>query len=89
MSTLAANALAMPGAWHEEAACQDADPNLFFTPDETSQRAALTMCSTCPVRRECLEHAIRAGESYGIWGGTDESERKRLTRQGRFGRRAA
>jgi WhiB family transcriptional regulator, redox-sensing transcriptional regulator len=89
MSTFGPNDLAIPGAWHEEAACQDADPNLFFATDEASQRAAMTMCSTCPVRRPCLEHAMRAGETYGIWGGTDEAERKRLARQGRFGRRAA
>jgi WhiB family transcriptional regulator, redox-sensing transcriptional regulator len=89
MSALGLSELSIPGAWHEDAACQDADPNLFFSSDEMSQRAAMTMCSTCPVRRECLQHAIRAGETYGIWGGTDEAERKRLVRQGRYGRRAA
>jgi WhiB family transcriptional regulator, redox-sensing transcriptional regulator len=81
--------LAIPGEWHEDAACRDADPNLFFASDDETRRAAMTLCSTCPVRRPCLEHALRTGETYGIWGGTDEGERKRLLRQGRSGRRAA
>jgi WhiB family redox-sensing transcriptional regulator len=33
------------------------------------------MCAECPVRRQCLGHAMKLPESYGIWGGTSEDER--------------
>jgi WhiB family redox-sensing transcriptional regulator len=72
-----------PGAWQEDAACRNADPDLFFSNDEASQQAALSLCAACPVRRECLEHALATREPYGIWGGTDEHERKRISRSRR------
>lgn len=71
------------GKWQRDAACRDADPELFFSNDETDREEALAMCGACPVRNECLEHALATREAYGIWGGTDEQERKRLLRRRR------
>jgi WhiB family transcriptional regulator, redox-sensing transcriptional regulator len=82
-SDAALGLLTTPGSWQDAAACRDADPELFFATDETSRHDALTMCSTCPVRMECLEHALTNREVYGVWGGTDENERKRLSRRRR------
>lgn len=73
----------LPGGWQDSAACRDADPELFFATDEASRREALTLCGACPVRMECLEHALNQREVYGVWGGTDENERKRLARRRR------
>jgi WhiB family redox-sensing transcriptional regulator len=39
------------------------------------------MCSTCPVRSECLEYAIAAEERWGVWGGLTAPERERLMRR--------
>jgi WhiB family transcriptional regulator, redox-sensing transcriptional regulator len=75
--------LALPGHWQDEAACADADADLFFSIDEEDQRRALSLCDACPVRTECLEHAIAHGEPYGIWGGLREQDRRRLTRERR------
>jgi WhiB family redox-sensing transcriptional regulator len=36
------------------------------------------VCHTCPVRRECLDFALRIREPYGIWGGLNEIERRDL-----------
>lgn len=36
------------------------------------------ICHACPVRQECLDWATTAQE-YGVWGGTTEHERRRLT----------
>ena len=72
-----------PGTWQEDAACRNTDPDLFFANDDASHQAALSLCATCPVRRECLEHALATREPYGIWGGTNEHERKRLVRSRR------
>jgi len=71
------------GTWQDQASCRDAEPELFFSASEADRAVALEMCATCPVRRECLEHALETREAYGIWGGTDEHERKRLLRRRR------
>ncbi|MFP4150151.1 MAG: WhiB family transcriptional regulator [Nitriliruptoraceae bacterium] len=76
-------ALTTVGAWQQEAACRDTDPELFFSNADADRRQALELCASCPVRQECLEHALATRESYGIWGGTDEHERKRLLRRRR------
>lgn len=68
------------GGWQERAACRDADIDLFFSLDEDDQRRALEFCQGCPVRRECLEHAVQEREMYGIWGGMQESERRAIIR---------
>jgi WhiB family redox-sensing transcriptional regulator len=39
---------------------------------------AKAICRECPVRRECLEHALSVGETHGIWGGLNEAERRGL-----------
>jgi WhiB family transcriptional regulator, redox-sensing transcriptional regulator len=72
-----------PTSWQAEAACHDADAELFFSLDETRQQEALELCAVCPVRQECLEHALVQGEQYGIWGGTREGERRRIMRERR------
>lgn len=69
--------------WRDDAACREADVELFFAHGEESQREALAMCEACPVRDACLEHALTAREPYGIWGGTGEQERKRMIRRRR------
>jgi WhiB family transcriptional regulator, redox-sensing transcriptional regulator len=71
------------GAWQQEAACRDTDPDLFFSTADADRQEALRLCNACPVRLECLEHALSTRETYGIWGGTDEQERKRLVRRRR------
>ena len=72
-----------PAGWQADAACRDADAEVFFSLDEQRQQEALALCADCPVRRECLEHALANGEQYGIWGGLREGERRRLMRDRR------
>jgi WhiB family redox-sensing transcriptional regulator len=74
--------------WREEAACHDADPELFF-PEGTSGPALLQVdqakrvCQSCPVRQPCLSFALRLGLPPGIWGGASETERRDLHRHAR------
>ena len=68
------------GQWRLAAACQAADPELFFPisdsgPAREQASKAKAICATCRVRRECLVFALRTGQVYGIWGGTTEHER--------------
>lgn len=61
--------------WRDQAACLDADPNLFVLlldavdPDPSSRwKEAVKHCEVCPVRGECLEEGTR-NRLDGIWGG--------------------
>lgn len=66
-----------------KAACRGmAEEDIFF-PDRShgpnGADAAKAVCAGCPVRVECLEHALEAQEEYGVWGGTTPAERRRMT----------
>nr|WP_167372230.1 MULTISPECIES: WhiB family transcriptional regulator [Rhodococcus] len=41
------------------------------------------MCAQRLVRTVCRDHALTAGEPYGIWGGMSEADRTRHRRRGR------
>jgi hypothetical protein len=41
--------------------------------------AAINICSSCPVRSECLEEGMKPENlEYGVWGGLMAGERMRL-----------
>jgi WhiB family transcriptional regulator, redox-sensing transcriptional regulator len=68
--------------WRTAAACQAADPELFFPvsavgPSLEQETAAKAICDSCVVRSECLAFAQRTGTAHGIWGGLTEQERVR------------
>lgn len=64
--------------WDARAACADMDPAIFFPPVGRSCALARAICAGCPVKRECLDHALATGERYGVWGGTTVRERRRM-----------
>jgi WhiB family redox-sensing transcriptional regulator len=72
--------------WRLRAACRGPETALFFPPanaerrDERDarERRAKSICRECPVRTQCLDHALHVGEMHGIWGGLNESERRGL-----------
>lgn len=54
------------------AACNDGTASLvdlFFSEDLHDIARAKYVCSTCPVRRPCLDAAVERQESCGVWGG--------------------
>jgi WhiB family redox-sensing transcriptional regulator len=69
-------------AWMDHAECSGVDPDLFFPGrgDDVTLRKAKAVCSRCPVKDECLDHALAHGEKWGVWGGTSERERRQLRR---------
>ena len=67
--------------WAAYGACRGADPNLFFPTEEDDAAAALRICGGCPVQAECLEWALESRVRYGVWGGTTERDRRRLSRR--------
>ena len=69
------------GTWLDEAAClaPHVDPAWFHSeePHGTDRMRAISVCITCPVQSECLNHALAVDERYGIWGGLTYLERRR------------
>lgn len=74
--------------WADQALCAEVGFDLFFPEGpamaytKTAEQAK-SVCASCAVRPECLEHALTTDERYGIWGGMDPSERARLRRSRR------
>jgi WhiB family redox-sensing transcriptional regulator len=66
--------------WRVAARCRtDGADELFVV--GALQRAAKAFCRTCPVRTECLAHALDERVEFGVWGGMTERERRALLRQ--------
>lgn len=61
--------------WTYDAICRQTDPEAFFPEKGGDFHQAVAICNGCPVRRPCLEKAMRdeAGKNrnlrMGIWGG--------------------
>ena len=72
-------------SWRDDAACRDADPDLFF-PIGTAGPAlrqidqAKRICRACPAQTACLAWAIDHAVTSGVWGGTTEDERRAIRR---------
>ncbi|MEV5432748.1 WhiB family transcriptional regulator [Streptomyces sp. NPDC052701] len=68
------------------AACKDEDPELFFPVGNTGPallqiEEAKAVCRRCPVIEHCLQWALESGQEHGVWGGTDEDDRRRMKRR--------
>lgn len=77
------------GDWANQAACRNHNPELWFPPETGRGRwprnnpntnHAKTICASCPVKTECLIHALNTHET-GIWGATTDLERDELRRR--------
>lgn len=78
-------------AWQDRAACRSGKvAELFFAADyepaaakAERQDRAVMVCSACPVRQACLEHAMTFPEPAGVWGGLTEDQRNGDRRKAR------
>jgi WhiB family redox-sensing transcriptional regulator len=66
--------------WSAFASCQDAKDVSFFPQNKAQERAAIAICGICPVREECLDHALMTNERLGMWGGVSEKQRRALAK---------
>jgi len=67
--------------WHEDVACRDADPDLFFPIGTTGAalrqvEEAKRICRVCPAQIQCLDWALENGVTDGLWGGATPEERR-------------
>lgn len=74
--------------WQSRANCKGVDPDLFFPERGVSTREAKEVCRRCVVRDDCLSYALDMNETFGIWGGMSERERRRLKRARAIERRS-
>ncbi|MGW1194470.1 WhiB family transcriptional regulator [Streptomyces sp. NPDC002536] len=69
-------------SWHVHGLChgmtpEDADELFFPKPrDHQAIAEAKSICSRCPVKRDCFNHALDNTIKDGIWGGLTEAERR-------------
>jgi len=61
--------------------CEDY-PDFMFPEDiedleqrQVAIRLAKALCRSCPIIEECFTYALETAQPYGIWGGTEASER--------------
>lgn len=71
--------------WMSRKACDEADvdPEVFFPNGVTREaneqaRFAKSICGRCLVKNECAAYAMENAIEFGVWGGLDEQERRRL-----------
>lgn len=72
-----------PDDWHASAECTRTDPEAFFAEDAHTTDFAKRVCAECPVRVLCLSEALKQASDgdrvWGVWGGLEERDRKKLT----------
>ena len=78
--------------WRRDAACRLMPAEMFFPVGTTGMAVedvaeAKRVCAHCEVRSACLNFALDTRQEFGIWGGTDEDERREMARLRRRGAR--
>ena len=64
--------------WREHANCRQTESTMFFSSRSIKQqKEAISICTACEVRLQCLNFAIRNEEKNGIWGGVNFHSPKR------------
>ena len=66
--------------WRHRARCRSEDPDTLFV-QGAQQRDVREVCKACPVRTECLAHALDNRIRFGVWGGMTERERRALLKR--------
>jgi WhiB family redox-sensing transcriptional regulator len=68
--------------WKDRAACNGKQELFFSDHKQTVVQQAKLVCGECPVRAQCLAHALENTE-IGIWGGYTANERRMMLRANR------
>jgi WhiB family redox-sensing transcriptional regulator len=69
--------------WQRAALCRGEAGRDFYPPfggeckrdRRIRELRAKSVCASCPVCGECLDHAVNSGERHGVWGGLTSDER--------------
>ena len=74
----------METEWMARGNCAAKAPSLFFPSDGVGVEVARRICATCPVKDQCLEHALANRIDHGVWGGASERQRRRILKRRRI-----
>jgi WhiB family redox-sensing transcriptional regulator len=75
-------------AWMLDGSCRGSDPDMWYTDRDTDQRQAIAVCTSCPVRVDCLGWALTHEEGrHGIWAGYSERKLRSVKKAWRRGRK--
>ena len=74
--------------WMPRGLCASLPPSTFFPSDGAGVEEARKICAGCPVKKQCLEHALEQRIDHGVWGGCSERERRRILKRRRAARAA-
>jgi WhiB family redox-sensing transcriptional regulator len=68
--------------WYDQGVCRGVDPSVFYPEVDNAKttKNAISICKSCPVRMECLIHAVQNEEYFGVWGGLSARSRMKLIR---------
>lgn len=64
--------------WRSKAACLGVPSEMFVADSKDYEHEAKLICRRCSVVKECLDYALTVKEQFGIWGGLNARERKRM-----------
>lgn len=69
--------------WWSDAACGRSDTSIFFGSGNRPSNVtrARELCRSCPVLKDCLNHALTHPEEYGVWAGTSVLDRASMREQ--------
>jgi hypothetical protein len=62
--------------WRQRAECRRYPSELWFPEHSNQSQRAVDICTSCPVRRQCAEEAVRRDERYAIVAGFRCGEKK-------------
>ncbi|MDY6995223.1 MAG: WhiB family transcriptional regulator [Actinomycetota bacterium] len=75
--------------WRLRARCRGLPTDLFYASElhqgslrRAREEEVKQICLRCPVRAQCLAHALEHPERHGIWGATTPRERAALGLRG-------
>lgn len=69
--------------WISGALCAQTALDVFFPEQGETAEQAKRICSACPYTDPCLQYALDHDEQFGVWGGLDQGELRRLRRAAR------
>lgn len=64
--------------WISGALCAQTGPDVFFPEQGETAELAKQVCSGCHYKDPCLQYALDHDEKFGVWGGLDQAELRRL-----------
>lgn len=68
------------GSWQSQGLCLGSAADFFVERSGDNGFQAKRLCASCPVRADCLAHAVETNAEWGITGGAGDGVRRLLRR---------